>query len=140
MLKKYADYVLSNNKEMPNPISDAERFSDLHSWYKHLGEFTIAYPILLKGEEIRYSFDPDLTDDNQNKFHWRFVLEDNLNSYKMELGDNNYINIPEEIKDFMKKYPIYLDKEFNNSSEIGKYQIKTCNYVAEMFWNELIKI
>src|SRR5437867_4186698 len=99
MLQDYASYIVKNNSKMPDPKKDAERFSNLHSWYKYLYNFTIAYPLLLKGEEPRYDFDRWFSDDNQENFHWRFVLEHNLNTYYF---NENSRTIPEEILLFMK--------------------------------------
>lgn len=45
---RYLDFVFSNNSVMPNPKKDINRISNLYSWCKHLDEFTVAYPLLIR--------------------------------------------------------------------------------------------
>ena len=136
MLSLYSKELFEKNKTIPNAVKDAERFSKLHSWYKHLVEPTSAYPILLKGEEPAYSWFPDFEDPNQENFHWRFILEYYLDTYKMDLGEE-YKCIPDEIQNFMKKFPIKLNNNFGDGSIDHDHQIEECKEMANKFWNEL---
>lgn len=108
-LAGYAKHILKTVKKMPDPVRDAERFSQLHSWYKHLLEFEKMYPILMEGEEYRYDFDTSYEDKDQSNYHWRFILESNLNYYFLNLESVKKPKpIPEDIVEYMKKFPIYI--------------------------------
>lgn len=138
-METYCEYIFEHNKCMPNPEEDVFRFADLHSWYKHLHDFDKAYPLLLQGEEHRYDFDPQYTDKNKKNFHWRIVLACNLDKYGVKISDNSeYVLIPEDIKQFMKKFPIYLDNDFCQSNNPkARFLRHICVKMCEEFWNEL---
>ena len=137
-MNTYSEYIFEHNIVIPNPKKDIFRFSDLHSWYKHLSDFDKAYPLLLQGEEPRYSFDTSYTDLEQNNFHWRIILESNLNTYNVKINEkSDYQPIPEDIKQFMKKFPIYLDNDFCQSKEAKPTFLRhICKKMCEEFWNE----
>lgn len=81
---------------------DIERFSTLHSWYKHLhfvdGGVTF-YMVPLKGEQERYNFSPSISDPIG--IHWHFWRENPL-----PLADKRIAQISE-------KYPIKLNPLFH---------------------------
>jgi len=143
MLSKWFNHVFDNlQDEMPDPKKDIERISTLHSWYKHLGEFTKAYPLLIQGEEARYSFDTCYTDENRKNFHWTVVMDYALDNYGIKLDDSDdYYKIPDTLKDLMKCFPIYLDHDFgNNSTEKGQFLLLQCEMLCRDFWNELTNL
>ena len=59
--------------------ADISRFSTLHSWYKHL-EFTDGGTLYFiwpkRGQQMRYSFDPQVTDTIG--LHWHFIYHNNI--------------------------------------------------------------
>lgn len=140
-MDKYVKFVFDNNSQMPDPEKDILRFSDLHSWYKHLDNFNIAYPLLLRGEEPRYSFDPNFDDKDQLNFHWRIVFEHNLSYYNIVMNDTEEPNnIPDDIIKFMKQFPIYLDNDFCPSNDPkSRFLRHICKKMCENFWDELSK-
>lgn len=140
-MQEYTEFVLKHNQEMPDPTQNILRISDLHSWYKHLGNFTKAYPLLAQGEEPRYGFDPRFTDENRKNFHWRIVMTDNIDRYPIKISDDaKYQLIPDDIKEFMKKYPIYLNSGFSSQdTENAKFLRLMCKNMCEEFWNGLVE-
>lgn len=140
-MEDYVEFVLKNNQTMPDPTEDIVRISNLHSWYKHLGDFTKAYPLLVQGEEPAYSFSPDFTDENQKNYHWAIVMDYGLDNYgaKISEGDEYYL-IPDDIQAFMKKYPIYLDSDFcSNDNAKSNFLRHVCKKMCEEFWDGLVK-
>ena len=140
-MENYKKIIKENNTDIPDPKPDVLRIKDLHSWYKHLRGGVIAYPLLARGEEPRYGFDKRLTDPNQDNFHWRIVMGYNLDSYCIKLNDSSedYFRVPDEIKDYMKKFPISLDGNFS-STERGFEQVDLCVKQCINFWNGLDNI
>lgn len=136
-LQNYAEFVFSNNDVMSDPEPDVCRIAGLHSWYKHLNSNTIAYPLLQRGEEPRYSFDHRYTDPNQDNFHWTVVMDVSLKHYHANLGSGPS-PIPHELKEFMKKFPIELNPNFSNVNlEVPNILRKRCTDACVEFWNEL---
>ena len=141
----YVKFVLKHNQTMPDPTEDILRISDLHSWYKHLGDFTKAYPILIQGEEPAYSFSSEFTDADQNNFHWAIVMDYNMDRYTTKLSDNdnddeNEYYLTSDIQEFMKKYPIYLDYDFCSINESKSNFLRLiCKKMCEEFWNGLVE-
>ena len=134
-MNEYTKFVLDSNSKMPDPTKDIIRFSKLHSWYKHLGKFEKAYPLLAQGEEPRYDFDPSYTDLNQNNFHWRIILEYNMTDYKIMMPDGNCVQISDDVMSFMKRFPIYLNNTF---SPDANFQILNCQQMCNEFWNGMV--
>lgn len=101
-IKSIFDIHSKDLKEAPNSFQDIERFSILHSWYKHLpslkqGKVQIYYTFLYYGEEPRYSQHPsytivdyitgELLNKDQKKqiqlqYHWWFIDQYGLNEQK----------------------------------------------------------
>jgi hypothetical protein len=138
-LGKYINFIKNNLKSMPSSKKDIERYSQLHSWYKHLGDLTIAYPILMKGEEPYSNFKPHFSDVNQENFHWRIVFDYNLDEYPIYIDDVYHESIPHDILHFMKQFPIYLDRDFGSYDRAGPFQNILCNSMCEKFWLEVTK-
>ena len=138
LLNEYFEYIKNNVPNLPPVIDDIERFSGLHSWYKHLGEFQIAYPLLLKGEEARYDFDTQYSDQNQSNFHWRFILSEFAENYGITINNQYYDHIPQPILQHMKKYPIYFNNDLgctHNASH--QFQMKISEKVCEQFYKDI---
>lgn len=158
-MERYTKFVLEHNQTMPDPTEDIVRISDLHSWYKHLEDFTKAYPLLIQGEEPAYSFRPEFTDENQKNFHWVIVMDYNIDEYCINISgdnignehehndididnskdnseDNNmYEYIPDDVKQFMMKYPIYLDADFSSqNNDKSRFLRHICKKMCEEFW------
>ena len=138
-MEGYKNNIIANVPAMPDPVKDFKRFSTLHSWYKHLNSFNIAYPVLMKGEEPRYSFDTSFSDSNQENYHWRFIVLDNLEAYGYILNGQEANVIPKDVLEFMKKYPIYISNRLGNEeSDEYKFQITVCANVCKLFWDDLM--
>jgi len=96
LVKRYVNYschVLNK---------DIDRFSESHSWYKHLAFFdggTTFFMVPLKGEQERYNFRPEISDPNG--IHWHFWREKT-----MPLADKR-------IEAISQKYPIKLNPLFH---------------------------
>lgn len=90
----------------------------------------MAYPLLLRGDECG--------EDSEN-FHWRIILEYNLSDYPYieTLPEKSRINL--EVIDSVKKFPIYLSRDYGDSSEVGEFHITTCVEVCKRFWRALPK-
>jgi hypothetical protein len=139
-LKTYANFIFETNKIMPPTEQDILRISDLHSWYKHLSKFQKAYPLLIQGEEPRYSFSPCFTDPNQKNFHWTVIMDYNIDNYYITV-DGKEIEISDDIKKFMKKFPIYLNNHFCSSDDpLSQFLLQICNKMCHEFWDELKKL
>lgn len=104
-------------KFLENLESDVCRFSQLHSWYKHL-PINIKnnyFAIPLRGEQITHPIhgQPKSTD-----IHWHFVNIEDINEYD---------KLSDKFKGIIKKYPITLNaflSKFANISLVIK-----CNYL-----------
>ncbi|CAF1135189.1 unnamed protein product [Adineta steineri] len=82
--------------------ADILRFSTLHSWYKHLefengGSLYFIWP--QKGQQLRYSFDPCVTDDIG--LHWHFISNRNI----------EIIN-DEKVREIITRHPFRLNPFF----------------------------
>jgi len=94
LVKRYVNY---NRRALDK---DIERFSTLHSWYKHLDFYdggVTFYMVPLKGEQERYNFDPCISD--YAGIHWHFWQK------TIPLADKR-------IKEISQKYPIKLNPSF----------------------------
>jgi len=145
MLKHYAitvcDELPSLEGIFPDPTKDAERFSNLHSWYKHLGSFQKAYPILMKGEEPQNNFAPSYLNLDQENYHWRFILDYNLEGYGLDYGNVQLNEIPNDVMNFAKRFPIYISYHLGDEiNDAHKFHITNCKMMAMEFWDELQKI
>ena len=138
LLNEYFKYIKNNVPILPPVMKDIERFSTLHSWYKHMGKFEIAYPLLLKGEEPRYPFEPRYSDLNQSNFHWRFILSKFTKNYGITINNQHYEGIPQPILEHMKKYPIYFNNELGTGPS-HLFQLKTCENVCELFYEDIVR-
>jgi hypothetical protein len=84
--------------------ADIQRYSTLHSWYKHLSFLhggTRFYILPARGQEQRNIFHTRVADKEQ--LHWHFVR------------DLNYIN-DERIRTIIVRYPIFLNPFFYHSA------------------------
>jgi len=81
---------------------DIERYSTLHSWYKHLSytdDGDTFYLIPLKGEQPRYHFDERIKD--YNGIHWHFSM-------------GKFSRITDKtIEKIIEKYPVKLNPMFS---------------------------
>ncbi|CAF0890038.1 unnamed protein product [Didymodactylos carnosus] len=97
LMKKWTNYSRKSLK------ADVDRYSTLHSWYKHLtfDEFgTLCYILPRKGEQPRYSFDPRIRDSNG--IHWHF------------LGSISHLT-DKPIQKIVQRFPFRLNPLFYNS-------------------------
>lgn len=144
-LHEYAHIIQTRFDGMPRVIPDATRFSGLHSWYKHLGQFEVVYSILMKGEERKYEepLRADFSDNNPNNHHWRFVFENDLSTYEFEFDTmstpREIYPIPDDLVEFMKHYPIYVSNQLGQPppNDVNKFHMKTFEVVTTKFWNDL---
>lgn len=155
-MEAYVKEILDKNSSMPNPKPDIERFSELHSWYKHLPKFIKVYCLLLKGEEPRNDQDSKFSDENQENYHWWFISEQQLESFIVdskrkdividedkdyeddELFDITYIH--PEVIEMMKKHPIYFSYDFSNSlkDSAAIFQRHIARKMCKEMWEEII--
>lgn len=141
-MDKYIDFVFDHNSDMPECKKDIIRISELHSWYKHLGKFEKAYPLLMQGEEPRYPFDLQFTDENQNNFHWTIIMDYNIDEYIIKVCDTEKLQpIPQTIKNFMKRFPIYLDYDFNScDNDKSNFLRWCCEQMCTEYWENLVEL
>lgn len=95
-------------------IEDFQRFSQLHSWYKHLpidGEDHVF--LLLEGQQPRYTFNPCLTDPCPTNMHWHFYSVDFLTDDKTG-------------KDCLKQYKERGERMY--VAKFGPFLRGVCNY------------
>lgn len=125
------NYVFNNvGDDIPDPKKDIDRITKLHSPNDSLGRFTKGYPLLIQ-----------LTDDNSKDFHWTIILDQDLDDYGIKIDDSNqYHKISDDIKDFMKSFPIYLDHEFGNDTDKGNFMILQYEMMCKEFWKEFVNI
>ena len=142
-MDSYKNFVLSQNEKMPDPEADILRIASLHSWYKHLYSGVKGYPLLIRGEEPRYSWNPQFTDPDQSNFHWTIVMDYSIDNYHVNFGStsSSYVPIPDEVKEFMRKFPINLDQNFSNDDVFPESveQCANCVSACKEFWNALNK-
>lgn len=116
-------------------LVDADRFSRLHSWYKHLpqaGKGTATYyPILARGQEERYGFSPDVSD--WHGLHWRFVAEEELDIYRIVGPGKKLVAIPKSVQIIARRHPIPLDNCFGQDDLRGAVQLGRCAEAATAF-------
>lgn len=90
--------------------ADILRFSTLHSWYKHLSfenGGTLKYIVPMQGQQMRYSFDPCVTDTDG--LHWHFI------DHGYETNISN-----EQVRDIITRYPIRLNPFFYHAESKGR--------------------
>lgn len=131
MFSTWFNYVINNvGDDIPDPKKDIDRIITLHSQHDRLGRFTKGYPLLIQQ-----------TDDNSNGFHWTIILDDDLNDYCIKIDDSNqYHKISDELKGFIKSFPIYLDSDFGNDTDKNKFMILQYEMMCKAFWEEFLDI
>ncbi|CAF0872554.1 unnamed protein product [Didymodactylos carnosus] len=113
-------YVMHSRRTLDE---DIERFSTLHSWYKHLhfvdGGVTF-YMVPLKGEQERYNFSPCVSD--RIGIHWHFWRQK-----QMPLVDKR-------IEQISQKYPIKLNPLFaSHGSSNGIFMDDGRNFIRQYY-------
>jgi len=158
-MELYKFFVLSECSTMPDPTDDINRISGLHSWYKHLPYVKKAYVFLTKGEEARYSFDPKHSSETANdEFHWTVIMGDDsldrycllesntfgtVHEYEDDFGNDTTqtikeIKIPAEVKEFIKRFPVYVGSSFGeNNGSTCKFQKAVCKEACTEYWKAL---
>lgn len=128
MLSTWFNYLFDNT-DMPDPKKDIDRIITLYS-HDRLGKFIRGYPLLIQ-----------LQDDNFEKFHWTIILEDDLDNYEIKIDDSNeYHKMSDEIKDYIKFFPIYLDYDFCNNTDKSKFMILQYEKMCKEFWDKFFNI
>ena len=88
--------------------ADISRFSTLHSWYKHLGFAeggTLYFIWPGRGQQLRYSFDPQVTD--ASGFHWHFIYHNNIGSI-----------VDQRVRAIVARHPFRLNPFFYHHEQI----------------------
>lgn len=104
---------------------DIVRLSTLHSWYKHLSDagnskiINEFYFIPLKGEQIRYDFDPRVNDSHG--IHWHLIDK---------LPNTDLSKYPENVQKVMIKYPVILNRYFYPGNDSIEYN-RLCNLLLQ---------
>jgi len=99
-LRKIVKHYVTYSREVLK--KDIKRFSQLHSWYKHLNfvdDGATFYLIPRKGEQMRYSFDPRISD--YFGIHWHFCRR-----HPVPIADKR-------IQQIIHEYPIKLNTYFH---------------------------
>lgn len=138
-IENYKKFIRQNLSTKPKSSEDAKRFSQLHSWYKHLprtGKTFFAF--LQRGEQMRYDFDRRFERD-QYTFHWHFVACDIVDQYPFKPDDYHMLTgFPVELRAFFAKYPITLDNRFGSASDdVHRYDI--IERVTDEIWEALVR-
>lgn len=120
---------------MPDVESEIERFSHLHSWYKHWRDEAIkVYPILRVGQEPRGYRDPEFTSENQDKLYWSFVIDYIIDDeYKPYYAKKN---LP---WGFMHNHYVHLSEYFSShSSDLYKFHKMALIQEAKEVWESIL--
>ena len=139
-MESYIKEIIENNATMPDPKPDIERFSGLHSWYKHLPKFIKAYPLLFKGEEARNNLQPENLD--KEGYYWRFVFDYHLDHFIVDIKNTEhgrkFIHLDPEIIKVMKKYPIYFSWDLSPSTtnSASVFQRDIAIQMCKEMWEE----
>ena len=87
--------------------ADISRFSTLHSWYKHL-QFTDGGTLYFiwprRGQQLRYSFDPEVTDTIG--LHWHFIHHNNIG-----------LIVDQRVREIVVHHPFRLNPFFYHDEE-----------------------
>jgi hypothetical protein len=132
------EFDQNGNPIMPNPEPDIDRFSHLHSWYKHFrGKAVRVYPILRIGQEPRGNIGSDrLTTKDQNKLFWSFVTESNI-----DIPYDTYYakkNLPWGI---MYDHYVHLSAAFSNySSDLYEFHKMALIRESTLVWDKILKL
>lgn len=129
----YLTYVRNNVTEPPDAVADGERFSELHSWYKHLpAEGKLFYALLQRGEQPRYPFSKSFTSTDQTKFHWHFIKADACHRTAIELSDDLCVtSVPPEVVSFLSRYPLLFTDRLGTPGDNSCEEIKR---VTDRMW------
>ena len=122
-LRKLVKFYVKYNRHSLN--QDIERFSRLHSWYKHLnykdGGITF-YIIPLKGEQVRHHVDPQVSD--YTGIHWHFWRDGRMPS------------IDNRIQEIIRRYPVKLNPSFSPYSSGDKLFDETGSDFIRQYYPE----
>lgn len=110
--------------------ADIQRFSELHSWYKHLpreeglqqGEAFYAIPMVGQQQE-RNGLD---SSSQKTSTHWHFWTAEQLARNQHLIGSSRLITA--------LSYPVYLDNSFGQSGGGGAEKLL---YACEQIWARL---
>ena len=141
-MEHYINTIFSKSKGIcPDITKDFERFSRLHSWYKHLDNCTLFYIVLLPGEEWRYDFDKRLTDSDQTNLHWHFWQDYKYEFYKKHMDDIPLIT--QELLQFIKQFQTYFNRELsdytmNPQSLMSLFQLEIATSATKLYWDNFL--
>lgn len=140
----YLNLILDKtNGKYIDITNDFKRFSQLHSWYKHLSDCDIFYILLLPGEEWRYDFDKRLSDPEQTNFHWHFFQKNEYDWLEKNPGKYNSV-LNKELLILAKKFPTYYNHqlyEFNLNypkTDLSKYQLGIAKKASQNYWQAIL--
>ena len=69
-------------------------------------------------------------------------MERCLDNYDIKICDGDeYVPIPDDLINFMKQFPIYLDHDFNYTDNTkSKFLRLCCDKMCNEYWSELVKL
>jgi hypothetical protein len=137
VLATYRQSLESSEFSAQDAACDAQRFSRMHSWYKHLGEFEVAFPLLLPGQEWRNGICAQI-EPSERRLHWRFIFEDGLARHAVVIGPVCYSGVPDALRREMARFPIYLSREFGQGGAHA-FQLVACREVARRFFRHVTR-
>ena len=126
MLKQYINSIFVNLTEVPDIVKDIDDFVNSTDWYEILGDFCIAYPILIE--------------ESKGIYIWEIIFESEIDTCKIKIINEEIKEIPIEIKQFMKNFPIYLSHELGYNNSCSGFQEVIIKKITKRFWNTILKI
>ena len=102
---------------------DIERFSDLHSWYKHAYGGITFHVAIFTGLQPAYNWQP--TDPQEKgELHWYFMTKEVMSF------------LPNRMREISMKHTFTIDENFGSSERDGP-QREAAIAACRAFWKEL---
>ncbi len=93
---------------------DIDRFSTLHSWYKH-GELEVV-PLLNFGQQPRHPISPETDKELDNQLRWWYLYNPNFKEYEKMFPNKQDALM---VWNASQMYIIQVDDQFGSSSVKG---------------------
>lgn len=135
-IDQYIGYIKKHVTQKPDVVADAERFSSLHSWFKHLSKTgTTFFVFLARGEQPRYDFSRSFSKDDQSKFHWHFARLDSCDTMPFPLDDNRELSgFPREVIMAFSRFTVSLRNTFGGNDG----SIDAIRQVTDNWWRHFM--
>tara|TARA_R100001163_G_scaffold23139_1_gene19495 strand:+ start:106 stop:882 length:777 start_codon:yes stop_codon:yes gene_type:complete len=123
---------IDNIYEIPNPVPDFQRFSGLHSWYKHLYFPTKFYPSLRIGNEPKNSL---YIEECDGKIHWCFIQEATI--FSTFSNNKNPYALKNQPWKIMNDLYLVLDQSYSNLSFSNPDRINLTEHSIKIYEKSL---